>query len=160
MPFPRRTDEELLAHVVETIRENSSYAPNGCINWVGAKNSHGYGRITIGHAKSVSAHRAAYAIRNGLGFQFEGVICHRCDNRACINSEHLFLGTVADNNRDMLEKGRSARGERMGRSNLTEAKILAIRSDPRSTYKIAVAYGVTQSSIWAIKKRKNWKHVI
>lgn len=74
-----------------------------CVEWSGARDEDGYGRI--GHA-GTRAHRQAWIdahgpIPDGL------VVCHRCDNPPCIEVDHLFLGTVAENNRDRALKGRS-----------------------------------------------------
>lgn len=94
-------------------------------------------------------------------------VLHRCDNPPCCNPSHLFLGTKADNNRDMLLKGRrgrtgprcAARGERHYRTTLTEADVIAIRSDPRSNSKVGAAFGITAKSVQQIRARKSWMHV-
>lgn len=76
----------------------------GCWNWVAAKNNCGYG-LTHFDGKRISAHRLSFQLANGVipgGMQ----VLHRCDNRACVNPEHLFLGSNRDNMLDMLAKGR------------------------------------------------------
>jgi hypothetical protein len=83
---------------------------DGCWLWTGNKDRDGYGHIKHG-GKSIGAHRASYLIHNGEIPEGQ-VICHTCDNPACVRPDHIFSGTVADNNRDRDEKGRSASGDR------------------------------------------------
>jgi hypothetical protein len=83
---------------------------SGCWIWEGTRDPGGYGRIRDGRRYRL-AHRVAWELAFGPipdGF----AVCHRCDNRACINLTHLFLGTLTDNNRDRMRKGRSSVGAR------------------------------------------------
>jgi len=85
-------------------------------------------------------------------------VLHRCDNPACQNPAHLFLGTQVDNMADMRRKGRErkAPGESNGSAKLTALQVAAIRADPRSQSAIAMAYGVVQTTISKIKLGKIW----
>ncbi len=75
-----------------------------CWEWRGARSGDGYGTFQLPN-KLIGAHRMAYILYKGeipAGL----CVCHKCDNPICINPEHLFLGTVVDNNRDRDTKGR------------------------------------------------------
>src|SRR5437899_3345664 len=79
-----------------------------CWPWLGHTNRKGYGRIYggIGQDNGVqSAHRVSYRIHYGA-IPGKLWVLHRCDNPPCVNPAHLFIGTVADNVRDMMAKGR------------------------------------------------------
>ena len=115
-------------------------------------------------------------------------VCHTCDNRACINPEHLFLGDAADNSADMVAKGRSAgaagdrngmrrrpdrnptrlypdrvpRGERNGSARLTEDQAREIwrrTAAGEDHRRIAQEYGVSKYAVWAIHHRWTWRHL-
>lgn len=86
-----------------------------CWIWTGLTDNDGYGLVWGGPSvgQSLRAHRVAYEMTYGPIPQGM-VVCHRCDNPPCIRPDHLFLGTVADNNADAQSKGRLATGERSG----------------------------------------------
>jgi hypothetical protein len=94
----------------ETFWDDLKVTESGCREWTGYTDRKGYGQIRV-HGKLTSTHRFAWEQINGP--IPEGMfICHRCDNPPCCNVERcLFLGTVADNNADMMAKGRGRAGE-------------------------------------------------
>lgn len=146
---------------IERLKLRSAPSENGCIIFIGSKNSLGYGELSY-KGKRFRAHRLSYIshvgpIPDGM------VVCHKCDNPPCINPEHLFIGTQADNLKDGRKKGRVAtpnpRGERHGLAKLSADKIVAIRKDQRTQREIAKEYGVHQTTIKNIKLNRTWKHV-
>lgn len=142
----------------ELIEHLSMPEPNsGCHIWLGTLNYKGYGIFKLRN-RQVRAHRVAYALAHGpvpRGM----VVCHRCDMRWCVNPGHLFLGTVGDNNADMVAKGRQVRGETNGKAKLTERLVLQIFHDRRSTSAIGRALGINRGTITHIKLGRTWRHV-
>ena len=137
----------------------SEAMPNGCRIWRGYISPCGYGRVSWNNRGKL-AHRVAWEIKHG-SIPPQMAICHKCDVRACINVDHLFTGTVTDNNADRVAKGRSYRayGTRHGLAKLTDGKVLEIRKDARSQRAIAKHYGVSQRLVWNIQNRRSWTHI-
>lgn len=137
-----------------------TFEPNsGCWLWLGAVNASGHGRCTATSLNERYAHRVAWIETNGSipdGLH----VCHACDVPFCVNPEHLFLGTPADNMQDCVRKGRIARGEQHGMVKLTTTQVEAIRVDRRKYQTIANAYGISLTAVYHVKQRSRWSHVI
>jgi len=150
----------------KTVRErfDAKYqedAETGCWEWQAAKHTSGYATFTI-NGKKVLAHRASYEMHKGV--IPEGLMVrHKCDNRMCVNPEHLELGTHQQNMQDMTSRNRQAKGERQGSSRLTEAQVYEIhrlRAERKiSASWLALEFKVSKGMIIHILQGRKWAHV-
>jgi len=125
----------------------------GCLLWTGVMNRGGYGRL-VWRGQNYSAHRLAYEVAIGpipAGMK----VLHRCSAPACINPDHLFLGT----NADKVAMARMAKGQRNGAAKLTVEQVLAIRAAHGSQRAIAAAFSVSHQTVGLIRRRQSWIHV-
>lgn len=152
-----------------------SYVRRGpeCWVWTGQRNAKGYGQFHIGSAterKNTFAHRFSWKLHNGAIPDETPCVLHKCDNPPCVNPDHLFLGTKADNNRDMRDKGRAGvvpeakriRGEAHPDHKLSQAYVVTILqqlADGSGTSDVARRYGVHVATIDGIKHGRTWKHI-
>lgn len=123
-----------------------------CWNWQGGLNHDGYGCFYLRNGKRILAHKASWiTFKGGTNNLF---VLHKCDNRACVNPEHLFLGTLLDNVKDMDLKGR--RKPNNGESKLTQTHIEEIKSllGVVTQRKIAKQFNVCQATISKIANNK------
>ncbi len=153
----------------ELARFEAKYVPepnSGCWLWDGTLSSSGYGQLTVGRVRDNNfraerAHRLAYEhwrgpISDGL------LVCHTCDVPICVNPDHLFLGTPADNMADKVAKGRQARGTGFKHTKLTEQDVLMVfelSAQGVSGRDIAAQLNVTPANISRIVNRQTWKHI-
>jgi len=149
----------------ERIKKHCVNNDSGCWIWTGAKRN-GYGRLIVGSRSdgsrhSETAHRYSWLVFKGeipAGY----FVCHHCDNPACVNPEHLFLGTRQDNVDDRERKDRNNHflGEKSPTSKFTEKDVTYIRGSDKSSRELARFYGVNKSSVQAIRNGKTWKHLL
>lgn len=133
---------------------------NGCWEWTGS-HANPYGKFKL-DGKYWSAHRISYILANGPIAETD-IVCHKCDNPYCVNPDHLFIGTTADNVHDRVTKGRSAIAERNVNSKLTREQVVAIRAADLSARgaktRLAVQLGISVTALCYVLKRKNWRHL-
>lgn len=122
-----------------------------CWPWLGQTDSNGYGRIRVG-GRNQKTNRIAYQLAHG-DIPAGGHICHTCDNPICVNPDHLWIGTHAENMKDMARKGRRPR---VG-SKLTEAQAIEIYRDNRPERQIASDFNISHSIVNDIKNRRKWR---
>lgn len=149
-----------------------------CWEWKGWRSPNGYGKY-----RESRAHRVSWMIHFGpipSDGSYHGLcVCHRCDNRGCVNPAHLFLATHYENMQDMVTKGRrkgivykmKGGGTRRDKgiayrytTKLTAEQVIEIKSaiaaKRLSLRKIAQMYDVSRTTIWLIKKDKMWKDIV
>ena len=142
---------------------NASNVPvdRGCLYWVKGKDKDGYG-VFYTNGRVYKAHRVAFYLSKGDPTGL--CVCHSCDNPSCVNPDHLFLGTVVDNNKDRHSKGRSKNkptpGESHNMAKLSNEDVLYIRASLDCLQKdLAAHYGVAIPTISNIQSNKTWKHL-
>jgi len=155
--YRRYINSKLLRRFFGKIAKNKE---SGCWEYTGAKVD-GYGQIILfsnGKKKNVRAHRLSWEIHysdipEGL------VVCHKCDNRKCVNPEHLFLGTQADNSADMVAKGRQAKGSKNNKAKVTEEdvkKIISLRDSGFTCKQVGEMFNLSKSQVSKIHNRQFW----
>lgn len=141
----------------------------GCWNWTAYCQSNGYGQFSFQH-KPILAHRVSWWLWNDQAIPKGLCVLHRCDNRRCVNPNHLFLGTHLDNVRDCIAKGRNKEGFCKGhlhsrkkrKRKLTDAQVKEIRAtryrEPLTI--VAKRYGISMGHVSLLRRGKRKQLVV
>lgn len=145
-----------------SVRIKAYSKPNpetGCWEWQRYRKPSGYGTIAFEGKPYYHAHRASYA--EFVGPIPDGMwVLHKCDNRPCVNPDHLFLGSMQDNVDDRNRKKRQARGDQVGTSKLTWPIVRQIKNElaaGQTCREIGKRYSVHKSTIERIRSGESWK---
>jgi hypothetical protein len=141
----------------------SKGAGDECWEWTGHRDSQGYGRFHNGR-RMEKASRVSYRLFVGQIKSSRELVCHKCDNPSCVRPDHLFLGSHAENMKDMASKGRSARlqGGDNPSAKITKDVVIVILKmlqEGKKYREIADATGVSMSTVGNIKRGDSWSKV-
>lgn len=162
------TDQEIPQKHIDRFWSKVKKA-EGCWEWSAGLYPTGYGIFNV-FGRTIRAHRFAWTITNGA-IPSGLMVCHKCDNRKCVRPDHLFLGTMLENARDCVAKGRHAgqrhpermaRGIAQGCAKLTDEKVVYLRiaiKQGKSTRTVARELGVSQYAVSMAFHGKTWAHV-
>ena len=154
-PSGRKCEANVRQAVKDRFLAKVAVRESGCHEWTGCLMPNGYGQFHK-DGRTAYAHRVAYELAYGSTHLY---VLHKCDNRKCVNPEHLFSGTFADNMLDMVAKNRQAQGDTNGRRKLSSDQVRAIRSEIGLHREIADKYGVTPSLVSMIRSGRIWRSV-
>jgi hypothetical protein len=138
--------------------------PGGCWLWTGTFHETGYGIISFRGRKNFRAHRLLYEHLHGKLDRYTFCL-HKCDVRACVNPDHIFLGSYAENAADCKAKGRTTRGERSAAAKITEKQAVEILSQKPTkrvwgyTTKLAKKHGISVNAVQAIWAGRAWRYL-
>jgi hypothetical protein len=188
--MPRKyTPEERIAAFWAKVNKESGHWWNGiqCWFWIAGGTKAGYGTFSYG-GRQIGAHCVSYILANGP--IPDGLfVLHRCDNPACVNPDHLYVGTSKENTHDMMAKGRdqftyrvqpervprgddhytrrnpelARHGEQLGHSKLTDELVREMRrkyaEGGATQYALAAEFNVSVATVNRVVKRRLWQHV-
>jgi hypothetical protein len=132
-----------------------------CWLWTALRNQTGYGVIKIKGTHRL-AHRVMYALHHQVMIPWHMVVRHSCDTPACINPDHLLLGTTADNvkDRDDRQRRRPPKGELNGRAKVNWEQVREMRrlyAEGVKVRALAEKFGLSRSPVYDIVHGNHWK---
>jgi hypothetical protein len=136
--------------------------PKECLEWASNINDSGYGMFYLTNRNRIRAHRFSFGLSTGQAPPRDMQVCHTCDNRKCVNPNHLFLGTNAENVSDKVSKTRHNFGAKVPQSVLNETDVASIirRLGAGEAGKaIARNFGVHFQTVSDIKNGRSWSHL-
>ncbi len=156
-------EDGLYRNQIANFLHNIKKSASGCWVWRGRITSGGYGQMAM-FGRRLWAHRLSYLLHVG-DISKSLMVLHSCDNRCCVNPDHLRLGTALDNTQDMMQRGRAnkraLKGSENPRSKITEKDVIKIRklgATGIAHYKLAKKFNISRSSISTIIRKESWKH--
>jgi hypothetical protein len=156
------TKKEVLRFESKVVKSDES----SCWTWVGPKFDTGYGMFCMSgrERKTFAAHRVSWMIHFKMDIPAGMFICHTCDNRICVNPEHLYLGTPTQNNTDTVKRGRANRkvGSDCSWAKVTEAQVRKILESPYESganSRFSREFGIHQSQVSHIRSGRRWSHI-
>lgn len=130
-----------------------------CWEWTGYLTRCGYPQLTV-RPKTYRAHRVSFYLHNG--YWAKGYVLHSCDNRKCVNPNHLREGTHTENMQEMVLRNRQAKGENISTAILDTEKVKQIKmlvKQGKGNAEIAKIYNLKTRHVWTIATNKSWSHV-
>ena len=150
----------MVAKTKDLMSNYEQITETGCWIWLGGWTSKGYGLFPgRGASRDLLAHREFY--RKLVGDPGIHMVLHKCDNRPCVNPDHLYLGNAKDNMRDCIARGRKNKqvGQLNSRSRLTDEQVLEIRKRTCERKVDAERFGVSIGTIDYIRNYRSWRHL-
>lgn len=146
--MPRLQSSEFWSNVAKGVGD-------ACWTWIGTISDHGYGRFFLDGTEH-KAHRIAFALGKNTALPGVVMVCHRCDNRVCVNPAHLFIGLAEDNNRDARDKGRTftPRALHNGNGKLSDEQVAEVLASTEKGNAIARRLAVSPALISMIRSRQ------
>jgi hypothetical protein len=147
--------------IQDRVNDKIQISDTGCWLWTDSLVTGGYGGITI-NKKRYRATHIVYKLYKNIDIPEGKMLCHTCDNPACVNPDHLFIGNQIDNLRDMRLKNRHAFGSGNGTAKLSEKIVPIIREANKAGFSVASIaryFRMNSSVISKVVNTKTWRHV-